>query len=279
LKRFKEKLFQKFLFALSVFHALGMVSAPIFVISTPRRRKMQDNYIKGVDWSMRMKRSEINRLIAESEKFLEERRFALPPFSRWTPAQWTEAGHEADEIRDGQLGWDVTDFGRGDFAGFGLVLFTLRNGSMSGAAAGKPYAEKILILEEGQMTPMHFHRSKMEDIINRSGGVLMMEVRNSTPGGALADTDVVVSLDGVKRTVPAGTALRLAPGESVAIHQGLYHRFYCEKGSGKILIGEVSSVNDDHTDNVFVEPIGRFPDIEEDEPPLRLLATEYPKAK
>ena len=226
-----------------------------------------------------MKRSHINMLIAETERFLEEKQFALPPFSRWTPADWARAGHEADEIRDAQLGWDVTDFGRGDFANFGLVLFTLRNGSLNGAAADKPYAEKILILEEGQMTPMHFHRSKMEDIINRAGGVLLMEVRNCAPDGAPADTDVTLSFDGVRRTAPAGTALRIVPGESVTIHRGLYHRFYCEKGAGKILVGEVSSVNDDHADNVFVEQIGRFPDIEEDEPPLRLLATEYPEAK
>ncbi|HPI76889.1 MAG TPA: D-lyxose/D-mannose family sugar isomerase [bacterium] len=225
-----------------------------------------------------MKRSHINRIIAESEKFLEEKMFALPPFFRWTPADWARAGREADEIRAAQLGWDVTDFARGDFDAFGLVLFTLRNGNASDPG-GKPYAEKILILQEGQMTPMHFHRSKMEDIINRSGGALMMEVRNCALDGTPADTDVTVSLDGVRRTVPAGTALRIVPGESVTIHRGLYHRFYCEKGAGKILIGEVSSVNDDHADNVFAEPIGRFPAIEEDEPPLRLLATEYPEVK
>ncbi|HOY62604.1 MAG TPA: D-lyxose/D-mannose family sugar isomerase, partial [bacterium] len=96
-----------------------------------------------------MKRSHINRIIAESEKFLEEKMFALPPFFRWTPADWARAGREADEIRAAQLGWDVTDFARGDFDAFGLVLFTLRNGNASDPG-GKPYAEKILILQEGQ---------------------------------------------------------------------------------------------------------------------------------
>ena len=36
-------------------------------------------------------------------------------------------------------------------------------------------------------------------------------------------------------------------------------------------------VNDDATDNRFWEPIGRFPDIVEDEPAEALLCTEYPE--
>jgi D-lyxose ketol-isomerase len=34
-------------------------------------------------------------------------------------------------------------------------------------------------------------------------------------------------------------------------------------------------VNDDVTDNIFADPIGRFSQIEEDEPPLRLLVSDY----
>ena len=45
-----------------------------------------------------------------------------------------------------------------------------------------------------------------------------------------------------------------------------------------MLVGEVSSCNDDVADNRFFEPIGRFPAVEEDEPPYRLLCTEYPPA-
>lgn len=45
------------------------------------------------------------------------------------------------------------------------------------------------------------------------------------------------------------------------------------------LLGEVSQCNDDNTDNRFNPPVGRFPEIEEDEPPYRLLCNEYPKAK
>ena len=52
-----------------------------------------------------------------------------------------------------------------------------------------------------------------------------------------------------------------------------------EKGSGKVLIGEVSKVNDDNCDNRFYEDMGRFPIIEEDKAPYRLLCNEYPAAK
>ena len=40
-----------------------------------------------------------------------------------------------------------------------------------------------------------------------------------------------------------------------------------------------SARNDDNTDNRFYEKMGRFPEIEEDEPPYRLLCNEYPAAE
>jgi D-lyxose ketol-isomerase len=53
-----------------------------------------------------------------------------------------------------------------------------------------------------------------------------------------------------------------------------------EEGTGPVLLGEVSQCNDDNTDNRF-NPLlnGRFPAIEEDEAPYRLLCNEYPEAK
>jgi D-lyxose ketol-isomerase len=42
-----------------------------------------------------------------------------------------------------------------------------------------------------------------------------------------------------------------------------------------VLIGEVSTVNDDLTDNVFREPIGRFSNIIEDVAPTHLLVSDY----
>lgn len=227
-----------------------------------------------------MKRSEINANIREFEAMLSKYRFALPPFCGFTPEQWKTLGHEYDEIRDNMLGWDITDYGLGDFEKTGFSLITLRNGNL--AMSGKypkTYAEKLLYIKESQYSPNHFHWKKMEDIINRGGGVLLIRVYNSLPDEEIDKTsDVTVHLDGVTRTVPAGTQVRLEPGMSISIQPYLYHDFSVEAGTGPVLIGEVSQCNDDNTDNRFNPPVGRFPKIEEDEPPYRLLCNEYPPA-
>jgi len=223
-----------------------------------------------------MKRSQINQIMRETVHFLDKMQFKLPPFAYWSPAEWKTKGHEYDEIRDNMLGWDITDFGGGNFIGVGLLMFTIRNGSFTEKKYIKPYAEKLLIVEEGQVTPYHFHWSKMEDIINRGGGNLLVKVYNSAPDGQFADTPVKVSMDGRNFEVPAGTVLTVKPGESITLPNGQYHQFWGEPGTGKILIGEVSKVNDDRVDNRFHGEIGRFPKIEEDEEPLYLLCNEYP---
>lgn len=221
-----------------------------------------------------MRRSEINRILRKALDFLEEMNFKLPPFAYWGPKEWEERGAEYDAIRHTLLGWDITDFGQGHFHRLGVLLFTLRNGSHEREEYKKPYAEKILIVEEGQVIPLHFHWRKMEDIINRGGGDLMIEVYNSTEEGELAKTPVHLSIDGRSIQVDAGSILRLTPGESITLSTGQYHRFYAEEGRGPILLGEVSTVNDDETDNCFYEDLGRFPEIEEDEEPLYLLCTD-----
>lgn len=224
-----------------------------------------------------MKRSEINKILLENIEFIEKMNFKLPKFAFFTPDEWKEKGSEYNEIRENMLGWDVTDYGHGDFRNIGLFLFTIRNGNIN--KPGKSYAEKLLISDEDQYSPMHFHHNKMEDIINRGGGNLIVEVFNTTEDDQLADTDVTVYIDGHTETVPAGTKIRLTPGESITLPQRQYHAFWAEKGFGKVLIGEVSMVNDDNVDNRFYEQQGRFPTIEEDEAPLYLLCNEYPKAK
>ncbi len=224
-----------------------------------------------------MKRSEINTIIRKNIDFIKKMNFNLPRFAYFTPDDWRRKGHEYDEIRRNMLGWDVTDYGHGDFRNIGLFLFTIRNGNLADKH-GKPYAEKLLISDEDQYSPMHFHHNKMEDIINRGGGNLIVEVYNATDDDMLADTDVTVYLDGHTETVSAGTKIRLLPGESITLPQRQYHAFWAEKGYGKVLIGEVSMVNDDNTDNRFYETQGRFPAIEEDEAPLYLLCNEYPEA-
>lgn len=124
---------------------------------------------------------------------------------------------------------------------------------------------------------MHFHWSKMEDIINRSNtAILKIQLYNSTPDEQLDETsDVVVSMDGVEHRFPAGHIVELSAGQSITLPQYCYHRFWGE--GGRVLIGEVSLVNDDDADNRFAKPIKRFTDIEEDEEPLYLLCTDYPK--
>jgi hypothetical protein len=228
-----------------------------------------------------MKRSEINARIDEAIDFCRQQNFHLPKWAYWTPAQWREVGHEADEIRQRLLGWDLTDFGSGDYERKGLLLFTIRNGEMAeNDRMAKDYCEKLLLMGEEQVTPMHFHWAKMEDIINRGGGNMVIELWNADPDTEELDevNEVAVSVDGIEQTVPAGGKVVLEPGESITLPPYMYHTFYGQAGKGMVLGGEVSRVNDDANDNRFHEPLPRFPEIEEDEPAKYLLCTEYPPA-
>ena len=220
-----------------------------------------------------MKRSQINDAILFAEGMMRDFRFTLPPFGRWTPEDWKTKGPECDPIRQAMLGWDVTDLGRGDFAKFGLTLFTVRNGQ---AGSGRPYCEKIMVVRGTQVCATHFHWKKTEDIINRGGSNLVMELWKAAPDGALTEDPVTLLQDGVTRTYPAGTKVILPPGESLTLEPYMYHNFYSRDPKGAVLVGEVSTVNDDAGDNRFLEPAGRFPPIEEDTGPYRLLCNEYP---
>ena len=226
-----------------------------------------------------MKRSKINQCIRETEAFLDEYKISLPPFCYWKPEQWQHAGHAYDEIRDNQLGWDITDCGLGAFDQVGFSLITLRNGNVNDSRYQKVYAEKLIMLKEQQTFPMHFHWIKSEDIINRGGGTLLLQLYNDAGDGSLSKEPVTVNQDGRSYQVPAGAQVELTPGESITLWPHQYHSFAVVAGSGDVLIGEVSMCNDDEADNRFYEPIGRFPEIEEDEPPYRLLCNEYPPAE
>ena len=228
-----------------------------------------------------MKRSKVNAALRELEAMCEKYHCYLPPFCHFTPEQWEEKGHEYDEVRDCCLGWDITDYGMGDFEKMGFSLITIRNGSRQMPEKyPKVYAEKLLFLKEGQYALNHFHWYNTEDIINRGGGNVLIRVYNSLPNEEIDyESDVTVHTDGRTYTVPAGTQVRLTPGESIHIQQYMYHDFEVEPGTGNVLLGEVSQCNDDNTDNRFNPPAGRFPAIEEDEAPYRLLCNEYPAAK
>lgn len=220
-----------------------------------------------------MRRSRINERLREAERFFDAAGFHLPAWAHWAPEDWEAAGAADSEVPRHGLGWDLTDFGSGDFDRCGLLLFTLRNGKLG--MDRKPYAEKVMIVQEGQLTPMHFHWQKMEDIINRGGGRLVLELRGSDEGEDFAEGEIDVSIDGFTRRLETGSQVTLSPGQSICLPPRLYHAFWGEAGGGRVLVGEVSSVNDDHTDNRFNPPVGRFPDIEEDEEPYRLLVNDY----
>jgi D-lyxose ketol-isomerase len=220
-----------------------------------------------------MNRSEINRLIANAKEFFEVQNFKLPPWAFWGPSDWKGKKETCLEIVENMLGWDITDFGGGDFRKRGLLLFTIRNGNA--VRREKKYAEKIMIVEEEQETPMHFHWQKMEDIINRGGGNLCIDLYGSTENEQMSEEPITVKIDSIEREVEAGGTVVLTPGESICLMRGMYHRFYGEKGKGKVLVGEVSETNDDNTDNRFHEELGRFPQIEEDVEPVHLLVNDY----
>jgi D-lyxose ketol-isomerase len=131
-----------------------------------------------------------------------------------------------------------------------------------------------MVAGDNQETPMHFHWSKTEDIINRYGAKLAIELYQSTADEFLdKNTPVVVSIDGVSHQFKPGMVVELEPGESITLTPRLYHRFWGL--GGRVLIGEVSAVNDDHDDNRFLLPQGRFPAVEEDAEPVHLLVGDY----
>lgn len=223
-----------------------------------------------------MKRSEINQVIENSDEFIRSFGFRLPPFAYWPPARFRTDRARIKGIIEAGLGWDITDYGAGDFDRMGLFLFTTRNGSQAElqGGGGMCYAEKIMISRQDQISPMHRHVVKTEDIINRGGATLAIQMFESAADGTLSDTaPVSVHCDGIAQTYQPGAVLQLQPGESVTLRPGNWHKFWGE--GGDVLIGEVSTVNDDRTDNIFQDPIGRFAEIEEDAAPLHLLVSDY----
>lgn len=225
-----------------------------------------------------MKRSEINDIIRAGDEFIRSFGFILPPFAYWSPGQMRDRVSEIGGIVGARLGWDITDYGQGRYGELGLFLFTVRNGLEEDLRRGMGmcYAEKIMITRQDQVSPLHRHVVKAEDIINRGGGVLALQLFNSDAEGKVdRKSDVEVATDGLLRRQGAGEILRLSPGESVTLLPGNWHAFWGE--GADVLVGEVSTVNNDLTDNIFEDPIGRFAEIEEDEDPIHLLVSDYPK--
>lgn len=225
-----------------------------------------------------MKRSQINSAIVKARETLHKNGLRLPDFAYWSMREWQNRLPELFNLRQTGLGWDVTDFGSGDFAHCGSVLFTLRNGLHGDTSWGTPYAEKFIfqVQKTEQEIPIHFHTQKTEDIINRGGGTLMLALYNVLPDGGLdKKSPVYVRMDGIDTLLDAGAEISITPGNSITLTPKLYHRFWAKKGAGDLVVGEVSSINDDRTDNTFLSAPARFAPIEEDEPPICPLCNEY----
>jgi D-lyxose ketol-isomerase len=222
-----------------------------------------------------MKRSEINEVIDQAIIFFKSMKFSLPEYAFWTPKKWKLKGSEYDEIRDIGLGWDVTDFGSGDFREFGRTIFTLRNGKGPGTQYPKTYAHKVMHMHEGQKSIIHCHKQKMEDIINHGGGIILIAFWKMSADGKTSQKPLKLTVSGRKIIHPAGNPFPLKPGDSICVIPGTYHQFWAEEKHGDVLSMEVSSVCDDLTDNIFLNPAMRFPEITEDEPSRHVLCREY----
>lgn len=223
-----------------------------------------------------MLRSEINRLLMEASDLFARHGFVPPPWSFWTPEEWSRHPDQARFCARHQMGWDITDFGAGRFEEKGLILLCTRNG-IQHVAGERVYAEKIMMVREGQETPYHWHKVKTEDIINRGGGDFVIELIAVGPNNEPLETPVDALIDGAIRRVRAREPIVLKTGESITLFPGQVHRFYGKPGTGHVMVGEVSQVNDDFHDNFWFSPVGRFAEIVEDVPAVRPLWSELPR--
>ena len=224
-----------------------------------------------------MRRSEINQIIIESIDFIESFGFFLPPFAYNKIGKMILEKESYTNIINCKLGWDITDYGKKSFRDIGLCLFTIRNGNLIKSDNNIiPYAEKIMISRKNQISPMHRHIVKTEDIINRGGASLAIEMFNSNPRGNLDfNKQVSLLINSQHHFLKPGEIIKIDPGESVTLFPGNWHKFWGD--GGDVLIGEVSSINDDNNDNIFYEKILRFSEVEEDEDPIHLLVSDYKK--
>ncbi len=189
-----------------------------------------------------MKRSQINRVYHAACDCFARNGWTLPPNPRW----------------------DITDFGLGRFDEVGLTLVNLTE--------QPEYCEKLMYAKRGQVTPLHAHRIKKEDIICRCGR-LVVELWADRPDVVNAGTPGVALRNGEEFEFASGDSLTLEAGERVTMIPGVYHTFWPE--TEECIIGEVSTANDDRNDNFFVDPeIGRYSTIDEDEAPAVTLLSE-----
>ncbi len=173
-----------------------------------------------------MKRSRISEILREGDAFIRSFGYFLPPFAHWSVADMR--ARDTSILQERGMGWDITDYGQEKFDDPGLFLFTTRNGIQAGLLSGRGmlYAEKIMISRQNQISPMHRHNLKAEDIINKGGGRLVLELFAPNADGSIDRTGgVTVLVDGQMVNLPAGGLLKLDPGESVTLLPGVWHAF------------------------------------------------------
>ena len=149
-----------------------------------------------------MKRSRINDIMAEADEMIRSYGFVLPPWAYWTPEEFKARASDAQAVIEARCGWDITDYGAGRYDEMGLFLFTLRNGRLADLqrGGGMCYAEKLLISKQDQLSPMHTHVIKAEDIINRGGATMVIELCGSDEVGQLdGNRGGAVIWDGIQR--------------------------------------------------------------------------------
>ena len=143
-----------------------------------------------------MKRSTINANLTWAAALLREYRFSLPAFAWWSAEEWMANREALDVVRAVRLGWEVKDFSEE----LGATLFTLRNGRHDDPSVGVRYCEKVILFRDGKRLPLHYHRQKTEDVINRAAGVMQLRLYNTTPSGELdRESEVHVRQDGILR--------------------------------------------------------------------------------
>ena len=221
-----------------------------------------------------MKRSEINRIIGEGVLFMKSLvYFFFPNEAYWDLRDWLNYKGDASERLKRGIGWDVTDFGLDNFKKEGLLSYVLTNGIIKDGIADQMYAEKYLIVGNGQITPQHHHKSKIEDIVNMDGGNLKICLHSI---GDLNPVKIFHNYEWIM--YDSGTIITLKKNDRIRLDQNHDHEFL---GEGMVFLKEISSFNDDKEDNVFLDGrVDRFPkEIKEDEAPRYLLHTELPGTK
>ena len=212
-----------------------------------------------------MKRSEINQIIKKSKSYFNKNNFYLPPWSSWTLKEWKRNINFAKIAYESQIGWDITDFGKNNFQKEGSVLFCIRNGNKK-SKKSISYSEKLMLLMPNQKIPFHFHKNKTEDIINKCNGVLELGLYASDDQFNKKKESFILNIDSKPIKIKPNTKIFLQPGQSITIQPYLCHYFKSSNKNKKTLIvGEVSSSNDDNSDNYFPDKNLRFSKIEEDE--------------